>query len=191
MDYVHPVEVVIPGVQGRVLSVLARTEVELTMRTVAELAGVSANRATAVLNHLVHLGLVERREVASAALVRLVRENEAVQSVLALADLQGGVTARLKAEAENIQPAPACLVAFGSFVRSEASDDSDIDVLAVPPHGGQGASLLWATTLGRWSEGATRIAGNPVNLLEVTVEELPELVVSGSPIWRAIVDDGI
>ena len=57
MDYVHPVEAVIPGVQGRVLAVLARTETELTMRTVAELAGASANRATTVLNRLVHLGI--------------------------------------------------------------------------------------------------------------------------------------
>jgi hypothetical protein len=191
MDYVHPVEVVIPGVQGRVLSVLARTEAELTMRTVAELAGVSGNRATTVLNHLVHLGLVERREVGSAALVRLVRENEAARSVLALADLQGGVTARLRAEAENIQPGPACLVAFGSFVRSEARDDSDIDVLAVPPRGEEGVSNLWASTLGRWCEAATRIAGNPVNLLEASLDELPKLVVSGSPVWRAIVEDGI
>ena len=191
MDYVHPVEMVIPGVQGRVLAVLARTESELTMRTVAELAGVSANRATAVLNHLVHLGLVERREVGSAALVRLVRENEAARSVLALVDLQEGVTARLRAEAENIQPAPASLVVFGSFVRGEARDDSDIDVLAVPPHGEHGASNLWATTLGAWCEEATRVAGNPVNLLEATGEELPKLVSSGSPVWRAIVEDGV
>jgi len=191
MDYVNPVEVVIPGVQGRVLSVLAKTEAELTMRTVAELAGVSANRATAVLNHLVHLGLVERREVGSAALVRLVRENGAAQSVLALADLQGGVTIRLRVQAEMIQPRPACLVAFGSFVRGEARDDSDIDVLAVPPHEKEGASDLWATTLGRWCEGATRIVGNPVNVLEASLDELPELVVSGSPLWRAIVEEGI
>ncbi len=191
MDYVHPVEVVIPGVQGRVLSVLARTEAELTMRTVAELAGVSANRATAVLNHLVHLGLVERREVGSAALVRLVRENEAARSILALADLQERVTARLRAEAENIQPAPACLVVFGSFVRGKARDDSDVDVLAVPPLGEHGASNLWAMNLGAWCEEAARVAGNPVNLLEVTGEELPKLVVSGSVVWRAIVEDGV
>jgi hypothetical protein len=45
VDYANPVEVVIPGVQGKVLGVLARTETELTMTTVAKLAGVSINRA--------------------------------------------------------------------------------------------------------------------------------------------------
>ena len=94
MEYGNPVEAVIPGVQGRVLTVLARTEAELTMRSVAELAGVSANQATVVLNRLVRLGLVERRDVGAAALVRLVRENEAARSVLALVDLRDGVLAR-------------------------------------------------------------------------------------------------
>jgi hypothetical protein len=42
------------------------------MRAVAELADVSANQATVVLNRLVRLGLVERRDVVAAALVRLI-----------------------------------------------------------------------------------------------------------------------
>jgi len=92
---------VIPGVQGRVLTALARTETELTMRTVAELAGVSANQATVVMNRLVHLGLVERRDVGSAGLVRLVRDNEAARAVLALVDLQHRVLARLAGEARR------------------------------------------------------------------------------------------
>ena len=102
MDYVNPVEALIPGVQGRVLTVLARTEAELTMRSVAELAGVSANQATVVLNRLVRLGLVERRDVGAAALVRLVRENEAARSVLSLVDLRQGVLARLAGEARKM-----------------------------------------------------------------------------------------
>jgi len=44
VDFRDPIAAVIPGVQGRVLTALARTETELTMRTVAELAGVSANQ---------------------------------------------------------------------------------------------------------------------------------------------------
>ena len=121
MDYVNPVEALIPGVQGRVLTVLARTETELTMRSVAELAGASANQATVVLNRLVRLGIVERRDVGAFALVRLVRENEAARSVLSLVDLRQGVLARLAGEARKIRPAPACLVVFGSFARGDAT----------------------------------------------------------------------
>ncbi|MHB1913167.1 MAG: MarR family transcriptional regulator, partial [Acidimicrobiales bacterium] len=67
MDQVRPVEAVIPGVQGRVLGVLARGGTELTMRTVAELAGVSVQQASVVLGRLVALGLVHRRDAGSAA----------------------------------------------------------------------------------------------------------------------------
>ena len=88
-----------PGVRGRVLEVLARTDAELTMRTVARLAGVSVNRAVAVLNSLVSLGVVERREAGSAALVQLVNDNEAARSIVALAQLFDRVLIRLKEEA--------------------------------------------------------------------------------------------
>jgi DNA-binding MarR family transcriptional regulator len=133
MDYGNPVEALIPGVQGRVLAVLARTEAELTMRSVAEMAGASANQATVVLNRLVGLGLVERREVGAAALVRLIRENEAARSVLELVDLRQGVLDRLKGEAKKIRPAPTCLAVFGSFALGEAHEGSDVDILVVPP----------------------------------------------------------
>ena len=191
MDYVNPVEALIPGVQGRVLTVLARTEAELTMRSVAELAGVSANQATVVLNRLVRLGLVERRDVGAAALVRLVRENEAARSVLSLVDLRQGVLARLAGEARKIRPAPACLVVFGSFARGDAHENSDIDVLAVPPSEAQVAHGRWTAALGQWSDRATRIAGNPVNLLEATMDELPKLVRGEREPWRTIVEEGV
>lgn len=191
MDYVNPVEALIPGVQGRVLTVLARTEAELTMRSVAELAGVSANQATVVLNRLVRLGLVERRDVGAAALVRLVRENEAARSVLSLVDLRQGVLARLAGEARKIRPAPACLVVFGSFARGDAHENSDIDVLAVPPSEAQVDHGRWTAALGQWSDRATRIAGNPVNLLEATMDELPKLVRREREPWRTIVEEGV
>jgi len=191
MDYVNPVEALIPGVQGRVLTVLARTETELTMRSVAELAGVSANQATVVLNRLVRLGIVERRDVGASALVRLVRENEAARSVLSLVDLRQGVLARLAGEARKIRPAPACLVVFGSFARGDAHENSDIDVLAVPPSEAQVDDGRWTAALGQWSDRAARIAGNPVNLLEATMDELPKLVRREREPWRTIVEEGV
>ena len=191
MDYVKPVEALIPGVQGRVLTVLARTEAELTMRSVAELAGVSANQATVVLNRLVRLGIVERRDVGASALVRLVRDNEAARSVLSLVGLRQGVLARLAGEARKIRPAPACLVVFGSFARGDAHENSDIDVLAVPSSEAQVDDGRWTAALGQWSDRAARIAGNPVNLLEATMDELPKLVRREREPWRTIVEEGV
>lgn len=191
MDYGNPVEALIPGVQGRVLTVLARTETELTMRSVAELAGVSANRATVVLNRLVRLGLVERREVGAAALVRLIRENEAARAVLELVDLRQGVLDRLKGEAKKIRPAPTCLAVFGSFARGEAHEGSDVDILVVPPPAAQAEPDQWTAALGQWSDRAARIAGNPVNLVEVTAVELPRLVRRERAPWRTMLAEAV
>lgn len=82
------VEALIPGVQGRVLGVLSRTSTELTMRTVAQLAGVSAQHASVVTGRLVDLGIGERRDVPPASLLRLAPDNLAAQAVASVANLR-------------------------------------------------------------------------------------------------------
>jgi predicted nucleotidyltransferase len=191
VEYVRPVEAVIPGVQGRILGVLARTGTELTMRTAAGLAGVSVAQAAVVLNHLVALGLVERREAGRASLVALVRDNEAARAVLTLASLTDAVLARLRIEARDIEPMPTSLTVFGSFAAGAARADSDLDVLAVRPEGVAPDERLWLDSLGRWRDRATRIAGNPVKLMEVSTEEAPRLLSRPGSVWEAIGREGV
>lgn len=189
MDFTRPVEAVIPGVQGRVLGVLARTDAELTIRSTARLAGVSVNRATTVVHDLVSLGIVQRREAGAAALVRLARDNEAARAVIALASLRERVLDRLRAEAQAIDPAPASMVVFGSFARGEAGPDSDIDVLVVRPAGG--ADDDWSDAVGTWADRARAIAGNPVNVIEADEDELPRLLRRKDSVWQQIGRDAI
>jgi len=191
VDYVAPIEAVVPGVQGRVLGVLARTDTELTMRSVAQLAGVSVNRAVSVLNALIALGLVERREAGSAALVRLARDNEAAKAVISLGNLRSTVINRLRSEAKTIRPAPASLVLFGSFVLGEARSSSDVDVLAVRPRHVVGDNQKWIEGLAHWVERGARIIGNPVNLLTVGQDELPGLLRRKQSVWSEIAKDGL
>jgi hypothetical protein len=70
---------------------------------------------------------------------------------------------------------------------------SDIDVLAVRPPAVTGENLdAWTDSIGRWADGATRALGNPVNLVEASVEELPGLLSSEAPsLWAEIGSDGI
>ncbi len=191
VDYLEPIEALIPGAQGKVLGVLARTEAELTMRTVARLADVSANRTASVLGRLVSLGLVERREAGPTALVSLVRDNEAARAVLALANLWEQVVARLRAEAEAIRPRPASLVVFGSFATGRANEDSDVDVLAVAALDVGLDDRAWLDSLGRWSDCAGRIVGNPVNLVHATSDELPDLLRRRGSVWDEAAQRGI
>jgi predicted nucleotidyltransferase len=163
----------------------------LTMRTVADIAGVSFNRASHVLNELVGLGLVERREVGTAAIVTLVRDNAAAQAVVALAGLRDAVIERMRLDARTIDPAPASLVIFGSFARGEARERSDIDVLAVRGPGVRIDNDNWTDTLHGWADRATRLAGNPVNLLDESCEDMPRLLSRPGSVWDDAVRDGV
>jgi predicted nucleotidyltransferase len=192
MDYCEPVEALLPGVQGKVLGVLARNNAELSMRAVARLAGVSPQQSSVVLGHLIELGLVDRRDVPPVALVRLSPDNLAAQTVAALAGLRQTVLDRLTDFAALISPAPASLVVFGSFARGQAGAASDLDVLVVRPAGVPGDDDGWTDSLGAWTDRARRIVGNPVNLVEVSADELPELLSRPTPsLWSEIVTDGV
>ena len=105
MDFVHPVQAVIPGTQGRVLAVLAETTAELNLRTVARLASVSPAQASRVLPGLVELGLVDRREVPPSSLFRLNHENVAAQVVVELARSRDTALEQMGAAAREL-PVP-------------------------------------------------------------------------------------
>jgi hypothetical protein len=192
VDYSRPVEALILGVQGRVLGVLVRTETELTMRGVAELAGVSPEQASLVLGRLAELGAVERRDVPPVALVRLVRDNLASQAVVTLDRLRHDAVERLRSLAAEIgRPRRASL----SSVRSPGGDagGSDIDVLAVRPAVLTDDDLdAWTDSLGRWADQASRALGNPVNLVEASTEEVPaSLEQKAASMWSDIAAEGL
>ena len=191
MDYIQPVETLIPGVQGRVLGALARTETEMTIRTVARLAGVSPQQASVVIAELVSLGLAARREAGSSALVCLDRENEAARVVIALSRLRESVMGRLNELAHAISPPPESLIVFGSFARSETIATSDLDVLAIRAKDIPADDNDWIDALGAWERVARRIAGNPVNMMVVSADEVPALLRRHSGPWRTIANEGV
>jgi hypothetical protein len=53
VDFIRPIEAIVPGAQGRVLAVLVETTAELNLRTIARLAGVSQAQTSRVLPELV------------------------------------------------------------------------------------------------------------------------------------------
>lgn len=191
VDFVRPVQSLIPGAQGRVLDVLARTTAELNLGTVARLAGISPAQASRVLPRLVALGVVERRDVPPSSQYRLVRENLMAQAVVDLVDVRERTTDRLRVLAGAIRPAPASLVLFGSLARGEADADSDIDVLVVRRADVDGDGERWNHTLGDWLVEARRATGNAVNHLEVSAAEVPARLRSRKPLWRDVQRDGV
>ncbi len=191
MDFVRPVQAVIPGAHGRILAVLAETSTELNLRTIARLSGVSLAHASRVLPTLVELGIVDRREAPPSALFRFVPDNVAARAVTALARARQTVLEELGRTAAEVNPQPTSVIVFGSFARSEADSASDLDVVVVRAKDVDESDDAWRTAVDHWSDRARRLTGNSVELVEVSEFEIGPSLRSRKPLWLDVQRDGL
>lgn len=191
MDFVHPVEAAIPGVQGRILAVLAESTAELNIRTIADLSGVSLAQSSRVLPDLVELGLVERREVPPSSLFRLVPDHIAAGPLLAIARVRDRIIEEMGRLAAELPVGPASVIVFGSFARGEADTESDIDIVFVRPLSIDESDEGWSASVEQWRSAIRRMSGNRVEVLEVGSEEISGRLRSRQPVWRDIRREGI
>jgi len=190
VDFARPIEAIVPGAQGRVLAVLAETSAELNLRTIAQLAGISQAQASRLLPDLVALGVVERREVPPASLFRLVPEHVASRALLTLARSTDTVLDEMGRLANALPQPPVSVIVFGSFARREADTDSDIDVVVVRPAEVDEDDDAWSASLEGWRLDVRRLAGNPVEVLEVSVDEAATKLGGRGQLWADIRRDG-
>jgi predicted nucleotidyltransferase len=191
MDFVRPVEAIVPGVQGRVLAVLTETTTDLNMRTIARLADVSLSQASRVLAPLVELGVVERRDVPPSSLFRLVREHVAVVPLLALARTWDALIVAMGRLAAGLRVVPVSVIVFGSFARGEADVASYIDAVLVRPAGVDESDESWAESVEQWQTSVRRASGNRVEVLEVGCDEVAASLNARRQVWRDIRRDGL
>lgn len=190
VDFLRPIEAVVPGAQGRVLSVLVGTTAELNLRTIAQLAGVSQAQASRLLPSLVELGVVERREVPPSSLFRLVPEHVAGRALLALARSADFACAEIGRLAGALHIRPASVIVFGSFARREAGPDSDIDLVVVRPNDIDENDAMWSESLEDWRRDVRRLTGNRVEVLEVSEDEVSAGLSERSAFWADIGREG-
>jgi predicted transcriptional regulator len=190
MDFVRPVEAIVPGAQGRVLAVLAETTAELNLRTIAELSGVSQAQVSRVLPGLVRLGVIERREVPPASLFRFVPEHVASRTIMALARSADTFAADLGQLVTALPVAPASVVVFGSFARREADAESDIDILVVRPREVDEDDDAWGASMEQLHTQGRRLSGNSLEVFEVAEDEVASLLGSRRPLWADIRHEG-
>ena len=189
MDFIHPLQTLVPGVQGRILAVLAETTAELNLRTIASIANVSPAQASRVLPGLVAVGLVQRREAPPSALFRLVRGHIAAGPILALSRSRDRMIEEMRHIAESLPLSPASVIVFGSFARGEADAESDIDTLLIRPTGVDDDS--WSASVQQWIEQVGEVSGNRVEVLETDEDEMPARIDRGGSVWKNIDRDGV
>lgn len=191
MDFRRPVEAVIPGVQGRILAVMAETTALLNLRTIARLAEVSPAQASRVLPELVTLGLVERREAPPSALFALVEDHVAVRAVRALSRCRDVALDEIGALARGMDPSPCSIIVFGSLARGEADAASDLDVVLVRPAGVGENDESWVSSADAWRTAVQRLTGNRIQVLEIDQAEVAHRLRRPTSLWADVIRDGI
>lgn len=191
VDFVNPVEAVIPGAQGRLLAVLANTTADLNLRTLARLADVSVAQASRVMPRLEELGMVQRRDVPPSALFRLVPENVAVRAVVELARARETVVSEIGRRASSLPTPPVSTILFGSFVRGEAGVDSDLDLLVVRPSAVNEDDAAWSAGIEALRSSIGAFAGNRVDVLEIRHGEVAARLGGRSQLWRDVRNEGM
>lgn len=191
VDFRRPVQAVIPGVQGRILAVLAETTAELNLRTIARLSGVSPAQASRVLPDLVALGLVERREAPPSALFALIEDNVAGRLVRSLSRSRETVLEELGTLARQMNPSPVSAIVFGSLARGEADALSDVDVVLVRPTDVDEDDEPWASSAERWRTAAQRLTGNAVQVIEIDEGELARRLRRPAELWANVLRESV
>lgn len=195
MDLANPMQSVIPSAHGAVLAVLARTDLPLSGRRIAELTQprFSQRRVNDVLRHLADSGIVLCEKRPPSNFYRLNHDHVAAEGILLLARMSATLAARIRAELENWSIRPEAAWLFGSAARGEGTEQSDIDIFLVLP-----ASDLDSAAVDIW-ERQTEVltdkimswSGNRCEVVEMEAAELGAAVERDDLLVRDLRDQAV
>jgi len=189
----EPVSSVVPGLHGRVLGVLARTDRPLTGRAVTGLlrAPASPSGVQKVLDDLVGNGVVIAEPAGRARLYTLNRDHVAYQAIDQLARLRELLLERIEAEAKSWDVPAKAVWLFGSTARGEGGADSDLDLLIVRPDDVEESDPRWLEQVESLTSHATLWSGNSCEVVEYSAQEVRELISHGERLVTELRRDAV
>jgi predicted nucleotidyltransferase len=180
MDIANPMQSVIPSAHGAVLAVLARTDLPLSGRRIAELTQprFSQRRVNDVLRHLADSGIVLCEKRPPSNFYRLNHDHVAAEGILLLARMSATLAARIRAELENWSIRPQAAWLFGSAARGEGTEQSDIDIFLVLPASDLDSAAvdIWERQTQALTEKIMAWSGNRCEVVEMEAAELSAAV---------------
>jgi predicted nucleotidyltransferase len=195
MDLANPMQSVIPSAHGAVLAVLARTDLPLSGRRIAELTQprFSQRRVNDVLRHLADSGIALCEKRPPSNFYRLNHDHVAAEGILLLARMSATLAARIRAELENWSIRPQAAWLFCSAARGEGTEQSDIDIFLVLP-----ASDLDTAAVDIWERQTEVLAdkimawsGNRCEVVEMEAAELSAAVERDDLLVRDLRDQAV
>jgi hypothetical protein len=193
MRFSEPMSSVVPGLHGRVLGVLARTDRALTGRSVAALlhSPASPSGVQKVLDDLVSNGVVIAEPAGRARLYTLNRDHVAAAAIDQLARLRDVLLERIKAEAESWSIPAKAIWLFGSTARGQGDADSDLDLLIVRPDDVDDSDPGWLEQVETLSAHASLWSGNSCEVVEYSAHEIRDLISHGERIVTELRRDAL
>ncbi|MET9316960.1 nucleotidyltransferase domain-containing protein [Kribbella sp. NPDC003505] len=178
MRFSEPMSSVVPGLHGRVLGVLARTDRALTGRAVAGLlqSPASPSGVQKVLADLVDNGVVIAEPAGRARLYTLNRDHVAAPAIDQLARLRDVLLDRIRAEAEAWEIPAKAIWLFGSTARGQGDAGSDVDLLIVRPDDVDASDPVWLRQVDTLSAHASLWSGNSCEVVEYSGQEVRDLI---------------
>lgn len=190
MDVSRPYTAVCPTLDGDVLRVLAGTDLGLTGREVATMAGRSQKGVLDSLHRLTAHGLVTRVSLNRAYLFTLNRHHLAADAVELLMAMRGKLFERIEEVVYDWDIAAVHASVFGSTARGDGNLDSDIDMLIVHPAGASGSGR-WEAQVDKLRDQLEAWTGNRANIVERSEAQVADLVREKRPIVDELRTDAI
>jgi predicted nucleotidyltransferase len=187
----RPLRVVTPTLDGDVLSVLARAEVEFSGREIHRALGHASHTGVRrCLRRLVEQGIVLERQAGNALLYRLNRDHLAAPLIEGLATLRLQLFERLRSTIADWRIQPAAAAVFGSVARGDSDERSDLDLFLLRPAAVTEDEETWRDQTARLEDAASRWTGNDTRVLEYSESELPTIRRT-ERVLQDVVADGI
>jgi len=174
----------------KVLRVLVNSELDLTGRQIAALAGLSAMGAKKALDHLGELNLLAVRRVGRAYLYRFREENLIVQKLLRqlFINEKNFLEEELKKVSQHFSSFAHSVYLFGSVSRGEEAFGSDIDLCVIL----RNASLMEQAEEKalEMTDHLGQVTGITPTIIVMTREDFQNRYKSGDVLAKNIVEEG-
>lgn len=189
MQLGNPLAVVTPTVDGPVLEVLARAESEFTAPEIHRLAGSrSEDGIRKACVRLARQGIVTQRRAGNAWMYSLNRQHLAAEAIIGIANLRSALFRRIREEFGKWEITPVYAALFGSAVRGDHHEGSDIDLFIVRPDDVDESA--WDENVGALATMITAWTGNDTRPFELTESEVLASVAV-EPVLVAIATEGL
>ena len=174
----------------KVLRVLAKSELDLTGRQIADMAGLNPQTCQNTLDRLNDLRLLAVRRVGRAYLYRLKSNNAIVNQMLApLFNTEKNLLANeLTNVANRLEGTAIAVILFGSVARGEEEPGSDIDlaVIVQDPETREAAQGLGDEILDELAD----VTGVVPTIIVWSKDEFKERYDSGDGLARSLLEEG-